>query len=342
MTTFIAKSKIGKFGRVAMNPTGPDAAVPPVLTVQGQDLDELRHGLAYLGADVVHLGRGPFRSRMRLVQLGPVQVLEVTTNSPMHSFGWRPNTFGFNLITPANLGVSVMRRPLQPYQIATVGPPGEWDHVAALPLRQFCCVTVDAEVFRAAAATWCGHDRADRFASPVLTPGRAAFRSLAACVRQCFTLVQAAGADAERLGHRCIEALLRVTFPSGRAEDARRAVNHRRVLSQAVDYMAAHLEERLSLLEICREVDASERTVRGAFVEVFGVSPMEYFKARKLSAMHQVLRQAMPGAASVGDIASSWGFSHPGNFAADYRRMFGELPSTTLKSIRRPKRISAW
>jgi AraC-like DNA-binding protein len=33
----------------------------------------------------------------------------------------------------------------------------------------------------------------------------------------------------------------------------------------------------------------------------------------------------------VNEIAARWGFDHAGNFAADYRRLFGELPSQTLR-----------
>jgi AraC family ethanolamine operon transcriptional activator len=33
----------------------------------------------------------------------------------------------------------------------------------------------------------------------------------------------------------------------------------------------------------------------------------------------------------VADIAIRWGFWHMGQFARDYRAMFGELPSETLK-----------
>ena len=34
---------------------------------------------------------------------------------------------------------------------------------------------------------------------------------------------------------------------------------------------------------------------------------------------------------NVVDIANAWGFWHSGQFAADYKQLFGELPSTTLK-----------
>jgi hypothetical protein len=36
-----------------------------------------------------------------------------------------------------------------------------------------------------------------------------------------------------------------------------------------------------------------------------------------------------------GDVANRWGFWHMGQFAADYKRQFGELPSATLKRAHR-------
>jgi len=40
----------------------------------------------------------------------------------------------------------------------------------------------------------------------------------------------------------------------------------------------------------------------------------------------------------VQDIAARWGFWHLSHFANDYRRMFGELPSETLRSSAHPAR----
>jgi len=38
---------------------------------------------------------------------------------------------------------------------------------------------------------------------------------------------------------------------------------------------------------------------------------------------------------SVQDVAARWGFWHHGEFAAAYRRQFGELPSQTLGGVKR-------
>ena len=75
----------------------------------------------------------------------------------------------------------------------------------------------------------------------------------------------------------------------------------------------------------------SERTLRTAFHEYFGVGPVRYLQLRQLRQVHSALRAADPEAASVGDLLvqhGEWEFSR---FARRYRRLFGELPSQTLR-----------
>jgi AraC family ethanolamine operon transcriptional activator len=105
--------------------------------------------------------------------------------------------------------------------------------------------------------------------------------------------------------------------------------NRARLVRRVEDYMQANRAEPLSVLELCRELGVSERTLHYAFQEVRGTSPMAYFRALRLNAVRQDLRAAAD-TASVHEIAQRWGFWHTGEFAADYRRLFGELPSQTL------------
>jgi hypothetical protein len=83
--------------------------------------------------------------------------------------------------------------------------------------------------------------------------------------------------------------------------------------------MRACLGEPLSLLDLCRELGVSERTLLYAFREVRGLSPKAYFRAFRLNAVRQELKTA-PDTATVHEIAQRWGFWHAGEFAAAYRR----------------------
>jgi transcriptional regulator GlxA family with amidase domain len=82
---------------------------------------------------------------------------------------------------------------------------------------------------------------------------------------------------------------------------------------------------------VCRQAQVSERVLHYAFKERFGISPKRYLQAFRLDSVRAELRSADPSVAKISDVANRWGFWHMGQFAADYRRQFGELPSETLK-----------
>ena len=47
--------------------------------------------------------------------------------------------------------------------------------------------------------------------------------------------------------------------------------------------------------------------------------------------VHRALRSENPGAATVAEVARQYGVRHLGRFAANYRALYGELPSTTFR-----------
>jgi len=57
-----------------------------------------------------------------------------------------------------------------------------------------------------------------------------------------------------------------------------------------------------------------------------------YLKANRLIAVRRQLRRSSPDKGTITNLANNWGFWHMGQFAADFRRYFGELPSQTLRS----------
>ena len=78
-------------------------------------------------------------------------------------------------------------------------------------------------------------------------------------------------------------------------------------------------------------VGVSERTLRTAFEEYFGVGPTKYLKIRTLHEARKALIAADPFATSVTDIAARLGIWEFGRFSHDYKTLFGELPSQTLR-----------
>ncbi|MFA6311673.1 MAG: helix-turn-helix domain-containing protein [Sterolibacterium sp.] len=84
-----------------------------------------------------------------------------------------------------------------------------------------------------------------------------------------------------------------------------------------------------TLLDLCRHTHVSPRTLQYCFQSVLGESPASYMKMLRLNGARKDLKRFDRGIC-VGDIAADWGFWHLSQFASDYRRMFGELPSATL------------
>ncbi len=101
----------------------------------------------------------------------------------------------------------------------------------------------------------------------------------------------------------------------------------------------ALLEERDGELVLLKELEAaagvSERTLRRAFNEYFGVGPAHYLQLRRLHQVKGALRAADSEAVSVSNILFRHGVWELGCFASQYRRLFGELPSETLRAKKR-------
>jgi len=83
------------------------------------------------------------------------------------------------------------------------------------------------------------------------------------------------------------------------------------------------------LLERCH---VSKRTLEYAFRERFDQTPAAFIKRLRMIGVRAALRQTNPTQPGVANIASRFGFWHMAQFAADYRKAFGELPSETLRN----------
>ena len=74
-------------------------------------------------------------------------------------------------------------------------------------------------------------------------------------------------------------------------------------------------------------------TLHEAFREHLDTTPKAYLKVLRLNAARQDLLEGARGR-RVTDVALDWGFVHFGWFSQDYRRLFGETPSQTLRRRR--------
>lgn len=61
---------------------------------------------------------------------------------------------------------------------------------------------------------------------------------------------------------------------------------------------------------------------------------MQYVKLLRLEAVRLSLLDSDPLGGTVSGVASEYGFRQLGRFSAEYRKVYGELPSVTLRRHR--------
>jgi AraC-like DNA-binding protein len=114
--------------------------------------------------------------------------------------------------------------------------------------------------------------------------------------------------------------------------------HHANIVARFEDALSAYPERYPKMPELCTAIGVPERTLRICCAEVLGMGPSRYLRLRRMSMVRAALRRADPATASVSELARRHGFSEFGRFAVIYRRVFGEMPSTTLRrpQITRP------
>ncbi|MGA9913083.1 MAG: helix-turn-helix domain-containing protein [Paraburkholderia sp.] len=104
------------------------------------------------------------------------------------------------------------------------------------------------------------------------------------------------------------------------------------IVAEAREYVLANRERAVNVPELCERLHVSRRTLQYCFQDVLGMAPATYLRTIRLNGARRDLCNAAPASRSVQDVAAAWGFWHLSQFATDYRKLFGMLPSDTLKA----------
>jgi AraC-like DNA-binding protein len=109
------------------------------------------------------------------------------------------------------------------------------------------------------------------------------------------------------------------------------------VVTRAIDLMRGHPETAWTTTELARATGVSARALQKAFAQADELPPMTYLRRLRLQRVRADLADASQTGSStaVTAVANRWGFVHLGRFAQQYRHLFGEAPSETLRSSNR-------
>jgi AraC family ethanolamine operon transcriptional activator len=134
------------------------------------------------------------------------------------------------------------------------------------------------------------------------------------------------------VGHE-VPYLLAQTLMSSDAPVCKAAPDKRsRALKTAIEYIRTTTDEATSVNSFCRQTGINERTLQRAFLDTYGITPKSYMQAFRLNRAYKALLKSNPDSTSITEVANELGYWHMSQFAATYRRQFGELPSQTLRT----------
>lgn len=287
------------------------------------------------------ISAGRYDAQIEDLCVGPVQVFRETTQQALLQSGRpRPGSFTVALTRAEQAGAWFCGHRLDRSRTIAVSSSGEFEFVSA-PGTTLLAVCIDTDCLDAhAARVQPGTAPQPRPASAVLELGAERQRELQELLDAAMLLARdqpallAQPALRRTLTQSMADAVLGSLSPGAwQTQVAPGAGARQRIVRQARAHMQAHADEVITVPDLCVATGSSRRALQYAFEDVLHVGPVAYLRMMRLNRVrHDLLAR---GDTSVGDIAARWGFWHLSRFAADYRALFGELPSATRARLRR-------
>jgi AraC family ethanolamine operon transcriptional activator len=310
--------------------------VTRVISRKLRNFSEFSEAFAQWNGQFQQISRGQFLGSIQVVAGQNVRVFAATTNQSILTRGMDSDFATFIPITTRNEATSWHGRSLNAGQLIVKRPEAEYHNLTSrnttirallVPVRLLedaaCILGGSKTDFQF--PTW----SAVRLATTAMTSVDTGLSKLIAVALQDPTFLESR--EGKALEMEVLHRVINAVAPSQMAEEKSLAPSSRVALvRRAVDLIHANLDRPLTALDLCAELDTSDRTLRRAFRQTYGLGPLAYFRVMRLNAVRLALQGAPGSHDSVADIALRWGFHRLGSFANEYRVQFGELPSHTL------------
>jgi AraC family ethanolamine operon transcriptional activator len=306
---------------------------------------------AYDTSDVefVRLSPTTFTAELTQLDLGGIRVRLARFGSPSGEAhptrpiglvrgGWRAGRAALFLPVGPATGSIANGHAWSAVGTVMLAPGGEIHNVAVARHQDWAAVDLDADTLAA---------MMDESGLPALSQG--APRSISLWQRGRFAALQAAilgsvrdavalppglmvGGVLSALRDSVMNALL-AAFATMAGDDlalSRQSRASLRIVTAADQLLRADPARPIYTDTLCAALAVSPSKLFNAYRAAYRISPHQFLKCRRLSMARQALRAAAPGHDRVKQAALAHGFFNLGRFAAEYRAMFGEMPSQTL------------
>jgi AraC-like DNA-binding protein len=287
------------------------------------------------GIDFLVTERGTFSARSTLFNLGRVYAQRCSETLRRVKRADVPRG-GIMFLTAPGPSLTLNGAEIGIDQLAVVDE-GEWYNSRLSGPTHWGAVTLRQEDMDAISIP-----KADRFVTrlngmTVFTPAPAALARLRSLHSYMGDLADNTPASLQNsrltndLEHKFLAAMQDVLSNRASGLDTVGRRHHQIIAARFRDLLEARANLPLAMPAISQMIGISSRTLRLVCQEQFGISPGQYVMMRRMRAARRALQLADPDVARVTDIATEYGFWELGRFAVQYRHIFGEAPSMTLK-----------
>lgn len=314
-----------------------------IFATEALDADEHAAGLNHWKQDYEQLSAGVFHGTLEEIWFDNVQLFRERTNQVVHETGqaWEGSRTVGVVVRPGRDGF-FSGHPLQANSLLTLGNGGELNFRTPQDL-DLLAVTADAVSLREYGEQVWQFDTEEKMPrSGLIAPP---VEDLDAFRRFLLTMLSTIESNPKLLNYAQIrkgieqevfDKLICTVRKAPEQYPAMEPGSRHRIVSRSKEYLLAHLDEPVTVADLCTALKVSRRTLQYSFQAVLNVNPVAWLKALRLNGVRRSLKAAREDArATVADIAAGWGFWHLSAFAADYKLMFGELPSQTLRHAAR-------
>ncbi|WP_339842576.1 helix-turn-helix domain-containing protein [uncultured Halopseudomonas sp.] len=305
---------------------------PARSTSEAQDADEHAHNLTNWQQEYDQLGDGRFYGRIDEVTLDGFQLFKEHTNRALRQQCnvWKDSVWLGIPAQPADCrinGLSVDSNQL-------MCRPGDCDFELMTPNAfDIFGIVVKADILLGAAERE-GRmlDLASLEQSPRLAVAQQQLDQLRYLLEQM--VIHNKSLNVQIQQDLVTNALLDLFTENRTHTDTAPSFNHRKqVVDKVKAHIAANPDTLVTVTDLCELAHVSRRTLQYSFESILGISPLKFLRTARLNQVRRALSMPQQDG-SIAVIAASWGFWHPGQFALDYKALFGEKPSETVKRVR--------
>lgn len=312
---------------------------------QAGDSDELADALSGWSQDYTQLGRGQLHSELLHIALPEVALIYERSNLHLHQVMAPPaDEIVFGLVLKPERESLFNGQPLLANHLLVLPGGQEMSlcpkgglSMLGLSIKHSLLTRLTtpdelALILRAS------RQRAVTVSAQVLAPLR---DSLVCALRQLEMSSQALNSQAhERVLPVLLPLLQALEQGTGHQLDARPVCEQRqRLVNECIELMHAHLEEPLSMIELCQTLNTSLRTLQYSFQHSCGATPLQYFLSLRLTeARRRLKRYPQRG---ITELALDLNFSSSSHFSTLYKRLFAQCPSQQVRQPITARPVSA-